>query len=53
MSHKEFNDRITDWWKIKIKGTIMYRLAKKLDKVKRNLKIWNRKILKNVHFRKI
>lgn len=53
MSHEEFKDMITDWWKIKIEGTTMYKLAKKLDELKRNIKIWNMKIFKNVHFRKI
>jgi len=53
MSHPEFKDRLTIWWKIKVEGTTMYRLVKKLDEVKINLKIWNKKVFKNMNFRKI
>lgn len=30
----------------------MFRLVKTLDEVKRNLKIWNMKVFKNLHYRK-
>lgn len=53
MSNPNIKDRLTKWWKIKIEGTTMYILVKKLDEFKRNLKIQNRKIFINVHFRKI
>lgn len=30
----------------------MFRLTKNLDEIKKNPKIWNRKMFKNVHYRK-
>lgn len=51
MTHQDFNIILKEWWNTKFEGIMMYILVKKLDEV-RNLKIWNRKIFKNVHYRK-
>lgn len=52
MTHKDIKDKLKAWWRVKIHGTAMYRLTKNLDEVRRNLKIWNKKEFKNIHYRK-
>lgn len=37
---------------IKVVGTTMFRLTKNLNAVKKNLKMWNKNVFKNVYYRK-
>lgn len=52
ITHKDFKDKLKEWWEVKIHGTTMYKLTKKLDEVRRNLKIWNKKEFKSIYYRK-
>lgn len=52
MTHQDFKIKLKEWWNTRFKGTTMFRLVKKLDEVKKNLNIWNKKIFENVHCRK-
>ncbi|GLJ15327.1 hypothetical protein SUGI_0251310 [Cryptomeria japonica] len=41
-SHPEFKDCIKIWWRTNIYGTPMFKIARKLDLVKRNVWGWNK-----------
>lgn len=51
MAHEEFKRNLLEWWKIKIADIKIFRLAKKMNEVKNNLKIWNIKVFQNVHYK--
>ncbi|XP_057851472.2 uncharacterized protein LOC131061672 [Cryptomeria japonica] len=45
LDHPNLEKAIEKWWSINVKGTAMYRVAKKLRYVKDNIKKWNKEVL--------
>jgi hypothetical protein len=42
LSHPALPKLISSWWDIPISGTAMFRMVKKLQNVKSNIRIWNK-----------
>lgn len=48
LDHPNLKKVIEKWWSIYLKGTVMYRMAKKLRHVKDNIKKWNKEVLGDI-----
>ncbi|XP_059067365.1 uncharacterized protein LOC131858218 [Cryptomeria japonica] len=48
LDHPNLVQVIEKWWSIDVKGTAMYRIAKKLRNVKDNIKKWNKDVFRDL-----
>lgn len=48
LKHLDLKERIREWWGIRVQGTAMFRFSRKLNWVKRQVKIWNKEIFGNI-----
>lgn len=48
ISHPALKEEIRKWWNIRIQGTAMFRIAKKLREVKYNFKKWKKESFGNI-----
>lgn len=48
LDHPNLEKAIEKWWSIEVKGTAMYRIAKKLRNVKDNIKNWNKEVFSDL-----
>lgn len=48
LKHTELREKIQDWWSIQVQGCAMYRFSKKLNWIKRRIKVWNREVFENI-----
>ena len=46
--HPSLENLIKEWWSVKVEGTAMFKVAKKLRNVKDNMKRWNRETFGNI-----
>lgn len=50
--HLDLKDKIREWWNIKVYGTKMYKVEKRLQNVKQQIKTWNKSTFGNVEQKK-
>ncbi|XP_057862711.1 uncharacterized protein LOC131071031 [Cryptomeria japonica] len=48
LEHPNLAKAIEKWWSIEVKGTTMYRIAKKLRNVKDNMKNWDKEVFSDL-----
>lgn len=53
MTHPYFKEKLKNWWKKKVTGTTMFMFTKKLEEVKKNMKIYNKQMFKKMIMRKL